>query len=266
MQLVIDDRRIPVNFQPGKPVQSGHTRRTLRTGTISFQVADESLQEVLTDALAKARNGQGLTLQDDNGVAITFNVGSSSYSGTNWRPPWRNSIEVTEMELLKPESISIDGVELTPYQYDERPEGDGIAISCKVEVDHATGERLVAKLREHQQGRSYFPVVRHGLEEAAREMRFGQCCWSEHGATSKYELVLVEKVADEAMTGLPLVAEMGNVMRQVARNGSMLESLTDALVQKGVLTSGQVDAIREKVGREEWDGVWALFRLRDIDG
>lgn len=170
------------------------------------------------------------------------------------------------MESLKPESLWLDGVELTPYQYDESPEGDGITVVCKVEVDHATGERLVAKLREYQWRGSYFPVIRRGLEDAPRQMRFGQCSWSEHGSTSKYEFFLVDQVADKTMRGLPLVAEMGNVTRKVGQNASTLKALTEALVQKGILTPNEIEGIRERVRGEEFDEVFALYRLRDIDG
>lgn len=264
MNLVIGDQTIPVRFDFRETIRSPHTRRELRTGTIRFRILDAELQPAVDEAVTAARSEPALIVQTDDGTTIAVKVVSSSSSSTNWRPPWDYTLEVSEVESLKPESLWLDGVELTPYLYEESPDGDGITALCKVEVDRTAGERIVVKLREYSGG-SYFPVIRRGLEETPRKMRFGQCSWSEHGTTLKYELVLVEEAAEYANKGLPLVAEMSNVMRQVARNSSTLDSLTSALVESGALTPGQAESIREKALREEWDRVWALFRLRDID-
>lgn len=112
----------------------------------------------------------------------------------------------------------------------------------------------------------YFPVLRRGLDEAPRQMRFGGCNWSDHGATVKYDLALIEKAYDEASKpSLGPFPEMDGLMRQVARNTAFLDLLAADLVGSGHLGDDRLAAIRQRVDREEWDRVWALRRLKDVD-
>jgi hypothetical protein len=266
MHLRVNGRDIPVRFEATDSEESAHTHKQLRTGTATFQVADPDLQMATLDTVSRASQGDPLVGVMEDGSTTEFSVRGSSYSSRGNGSPWAHSVDLREAERLMPDALLVDSLELKPYRYEERSEEPGIVITCFIEVDRSEADRVTGKLRQHQTT-AYFPVVRKGLEDSPREMRFGRgCLWSEHGATTKFELILVEKAFDEANKPLPdIYPEIRGVMRQVARNTAFLDLLAADLVANGQLTKDRLLAIRQGVDTEEWDRVWALHRLNDVD-
>ena len=107
-------------------------------------------------------------------------------------------------------------------------------------------------------GDIYFPVIRQGISEEPKEMRFGQSIWSRDEETVTFKIYLVDKKHDEEednSLGL-FQPEMGNIKDLLAANTEKFFSLLKILEQKKILTSDEIEQVH-------WDDaninkIWTL--------
>ena len=69
-----------------------------------------------------------------------------------------------------------------------------MTASCIVELSQDEEERLHALPK-------YFEVIRKGINENPRSMRFGQLLWAKKGEKSRIQLFLVDTAYDEQKNG-----------------------------------------------------------------
>jgi hypothetical protein len=170
-----------------------------------------------------------------------WRIGEHSTSYSNRAPGTTFNWELMQVEDLKLENLAIDGWALNPYKYNEEFDDKGVlTIYARVELTEAEeGRRRKLPI--------YFQVIRKGINDAPREMRFGQVLWSKGETDDKYRvsLILVDKALDER--GLKhgfLEPQFGNLAVTAAVARLRLSMLLDRLVAKGVLSSDEVEAIR----------------------
>jgi hypothetical protein len=191
--------QVPATIEQAETFQSPHTGRDLRRLRVRFVIEDEATHDRVVDAL---QAHQAVTLPIGAGQRTAFEPGKHSWSygnGITSLTSYDHQVELTEREQLQPSAVAFDQIEITPYAYEERLDDDtGIVIDLKTRVDSATHAMLQAMiLQDAESYPSYFPVVRRGLQETPRMMRFGKCTWSAHEGEFKHHLVLVEQVLDE---------------------------------------------------------------------
>jgi hypothetical protein len=112
----------------------------------------------------------------------------------------------------------------------------------------------------------YLQVVRKGIQDEPRTMRFGPCLWSPHGDNFRIGLRLIDKKYDEKdrSHGFNEPRE-SNVTARTIRTSMELRGLLDLLIAKGVLSQADVDQIQNldktQVNRE----VWTRDYVQDLD-
>lgn len=112
----------------------------------------------------------------------------------------------------------------------------------------------------------YFSVVRKGVNDKPREMRFGKVLWSKKDDKYRERIVLFDKAVDEG--GLQrgwLEPEATNVAASLAATRLRLSALLDKLVAKGVLTTEESEQVRtvddDRFERE----LRERYRVNDVD-
>ncbi len=264
VRLEIDGIELDGRFQETGRAISAHTDRQLIVGNFQFDVRDQDQQQRIAASLSQRREIDAAS----DGQPVRFRVRSNSYSSVGEGPPWHHSVDVEEAENVSPNEIVLDGLTLRPYKYEERAEDGGISIQTRVVVNQAGRQELEKRLRTDDRGPGrYFDVVRTGIQDSPRLMRFGQCAWSEHGDETKYDLVLVEKSVDESRPE-PIVEfyrEIPNMRREIARATNLIDGLLDMLVESGTLSTEQRSTIENRAKAGMWTRHWALFKLDDID-
>ena len=194
-------------------------------------------------------------------------VRSNSHSSIDNRPPWHHTVEVEDAENVNPTEIVLDGLTLRPYKFVERAEDEGVTIQVRVKVDRAGREELEKRLKADDRAPGgYFDVVRRGVQETPRLMRFGGCTWSEDGSETKYDLTLVEQAVDANRVPFPeFYREIPNMRSEIALARNLMAELLDTLVESGSLSAEQRSAIEDRAKAGLWTRHWALFKLDDID-
>lgn len=238
---------------------SPHTGRPLRQAEAQIEVA----ADVMADFQAAVDDSSAT---DDDGNAWRGRIASQSYSNDDG-PHWV-SMEWEETEDLHPDVVSFEGLNLRPLAYEEESDSDGvvtITLQAALSADETT------RLREVEagaifDGRTYWSVVRTGISDEPRMMRFGKVTWSlaEDGGTV-YSVVLVDEAYDANPSGLRGFSEpeLTNTMRAVAITVGRLDRLLDALERGDQLSLSAVRAIREGTGADWRDKYHQFFQVED---
>jgi hypothetical protein len=96
-------------------------------------------------------------------------------------------------------------------------------------------------------------------------MRFGICYWSKHDEDIKYDLLLVDRKYDETTSPFNAFRWMEGMRTQVVENKGNLNALLDILLDKGVLTTADIEHIHADTIERRWDTLHEFFRVEDID-
>ena len=115
--------------------------------------------------------------------------------------------------------------------------------------------------------KGYFPVVRHGISDETREMRFGESLWSRHDDGKKHSLHLVEKSYDEdgeLRRGI-FQPEMSIMQDFIARHDEIIQEMLTSLIRKGILESEEAEALRKRASERVWDKKRDFYSVEDID-
>jgi hypothetical protein len=162
--------------------------------------------------------------------------------------------------MLQLDALVLSDVELHPYHYEEKP-GVGLRIDAKVELSSELNERLLNLLKTG----GYFTVIRRGIQEAPREMRFGAVYWSAHGETTKYDIVLVERTPSDEAPSTPWDLEGRNARAYLAFEVALRKELFKLLEERGVLSADDISGLRERAFGEQWTIENEFSRVPDID-
>jgi hypothetical protein len=259
--------QVAATVEEAESFTSPHTGRELRRFQVTFVVDDEATNARVVEALQAQ---QAVTLHDGAGQRASFTPSKNSWSFTDGVSRYHHQVELTEQEHLQPNAVVVDGVELVPYAYEETIEHDGaIVIDLKARaVDPAHTELQAIITRRQADYPSYFPVVRKGLQETSRTMRFGKCTWSAHDGEFKHNLFLVEDAydRDEPEPLLPLDYPEGRRGREMAAKAlTLVTELLRVLEAKGALDADEVRQLTAAAERQVEGLSRELSRMDDID-
>jgi hypothetical protein len=262
--------QLPATIEQAETFQSPHTGRDLRRLRVRFGIEDETTNDRVVDAL---QAHQEVTLPTGPGQRTAFEAGKHSWSyssGITSHTSYDHQVELTEQEQLQPSAVALDQIEITPYAYKERFDDDtGIVIDLKTRVDSTTHAMLQAMILQDESYPSYFPVVRKGLQETPRMMRFGKCTWSAHDPEFKHNLVLVEQALDErGPDPFALLLNYPEELRTrqvVAKAHAFIMELLRVLQAKGVLDPDDVQQLTAAAEQHRKELAHEFFRMDDID-
>jgi len=164
------------------------------------------------------------------------------------------------MDRLESNEIRIDGLTLRVIDYSAEEAGAGLVVDVLAELDSDEHEAF----RDLWVERGYMTVKRIGIDETDRSMRFGQVFWSAHDRLNRYRITLVEEAYD-AEQGSPFTLDLQN---QVARGHlayirGVVAGLTDLLVEKGVISGEDSQALKARAEQEEGTRTFDFYQVVD---
>jgi hypothetical protein len=168
VRLKVGDHTVTAELLSQSANVSRHTGKELFQLEVQFK-AHAAQRESIQDALS----GKGILLSADGDASkdVTVLLYEKQYSYTEGKPMQNHIWTLTQEEELKLDSLQVADIDLQPYWSVERFDGDALIITARVEVDAAT-EQALRNLPQ------YFPVIRKGISDELRTMRFGQILWS----------------------------------------------------------------------------------------
>jgi hypothetical protein len=237
---------------------------------VEIVVRGSDSNERLLDVIDKGKE-EGINSIDKQGNAEKkWKIVDSSYrygftnSETTANTDYYHDLELEEAEVLILESLEIGGLRLEPYVYEEEFEDKYLIIDpANVRVEGETETRLEKMLGAE----GYYPVTRIGIDPKPREMRFGHVLWSEHGANTKFRLVLVEKEYDEFKEPmrLPYEPQFSNMEKIVSGNTELIKQLLAVLSRRGILAAEEVEEIKAKSQENVANTLLLFTRVKDVD-
>lgn len=257
---------LAVDLEEESTFRSKHTGAELKR--VKIEVVAQTLQahRLLLLKIRHAEN-DGISSTDDVGnITGKWRVAHSSFCclGDEHDQEYFHEIQIEEAEELKLTGLSINGIVLYPYIYEEEFDCDDLNIKSRVMVSPEQDAWLRMLMKE----KDYFQVVRHGISDQLREMRFSNTIlWSKHGNKFKYEIILVDKSYDERDRPLARLfqPQMSRMQSAVAAQAEMVEAMLEAMVTRKYLTEGDVTEMRKKASERVWDRKREFFEVRDID-
>jgi hypothetical protein len=209
----------------------------------------------------------GICSTDEDGkITGRWRIANSSFCclGEEHNPEYYHEILIEEVEELEIESLSISGLVLHPYYYEEEFDCDDLSIKSRVMVSPEQDAILRMLMKDDE----YFQVVRRGISDEPREMRFSNTIlWSRHGNRFKYEIILVDRSYDERDRPLARLfqPQMSRMQSAIAAQAEMVEAILETLVNRKYLTEGNVAEMRKKAAERIWDRRREFYEVRDID-
>ncbi len=185
-----------IDLEEESTYRSKHTGAELKQVKISLVAQTLQAHRLLLLKIRRAEN-VGISSTDGEGnITGRWKITGSSFSclGDEHNQEYYHEIQIQEIEELKLTGLSINGIVLYPYFYEEEFDCDDLNIKSRVMVSPDQDAWLRLLMKED----GYFQVVRHGISDEPREMRFSNTIlWSKHGNRFKYEIILVDRSYDE---------------------------------------------------------------------
>jgi hypothetical protein len=230
IELKCGDKTISAAVSRRASFESRHSHKPLGLIDIIFVTHTEDEREWAAEYGSK------------NGIAEAegkkWKITEPSYNYQDGSPITRFNWKLREVEDWQVTQLVLGDWGLTPYKYHEEFDGDALIAQARVELTADEYEKLFAMPK-------YFPVVRKGIDDEPREMRFGQLLWSQSGDKYRVELYLVEKKHDDTdRIRSFLEPQSSNDARRIVYSSIVLDRLIDSLVTKGILSAEEGEKMR----------------------
>jgi len=210
---------------------------------------------------------EGINSTDGAGeITGNWKIADSSFFvlGSEHNPEYYHVIEIEEVEELKVEKLMLNDLVLCPYFYEEEFDCDDLSIKARVLVTAEQDERIRSMMRDQD----YLSVVRVGLCDQPREMRFSKTVlWSQHRDGIKYEIILVDRSYDERDRPLARLfqPQMSRMQEMVATQAEIIEEMMAILKDRGLLSGEEVERLKSRAEFKAIDRAREFYRVKDID-
>ena len=245
MEFKFEDYNLKTDVISQEVKKSEHTGNSLEILDISFKTSE------------KFNNPDFLYSEDKK-----WKIASSSSSYTQGDSITRYNWTIEEVEELKIEKIVINDIMVEPYLYGESIEkssGNALEIQSAAEISKDTWQ----KIYDTDPG-EYFPVIRQGISEEEKQMRFGQILWSEYGDNIKCCFILIEKIYDDFNKPISFLdPQVPNIKTNLLETIKIVENLLNLLSDKAVITNEEKKLVKSV--NEEEINVLAFNKVRDLD-
>jgi hypothetical protein len=256
------DEPFPIPARVEEVIESPHTGKTLRRLSTEITVPAARARAIAT--LLEAQ-----PLVDEDGNEWSGRIESESYGEVQGLHHLKIGWE--EQERVQANAIEFEGLSLKPSRYEERADDDGVAISLRARLTPAETE----KVRDLQQRPStedelYFPVVRRGVSDEPRRMRFGRVLWQAlEDGNADYDITLVDESLDkEPRSGFGAIGEphTGHLLNAVEQLLGERDALLDALKSAGVLDDAAVERVHQAGAHAVGKRRYRFYQVDDLSG
>lgn len=258
MILELNDRQYILRIDKSETVPSRHTRADLHRMDVRTRITHPEDKATLVTLLGK----NGFLPIGEPGNIQQWKLLGSSYSFQNEREGYDFSLEILENESLDLKALVLNDLEVQPYYYEEKFEGEDLVIRAKVKAD----ENLQKRLLLLQKNGDVVTVVRSGIDTRAITMRFGGGFWSRSPDGAKMEINLFEPTDAKTSSGMNFFAHQYAKAREFGvKNMTMMASLLELLEVKKVLTSEEAAGLREGWKEHSEEFLLEYSRVQDLD-
>jgi hypothetical protein len=231
---------------------SRHTGKPLKSLEVVFKT-DEHIE------WAREFANSGAVVKTDEPEGKQWRIGKNDSMETVGSPDVEFTWELLEAESLQPTALILDGWALKPYKYAEEFIGSVLQITARIEVTAEEKDRF----RDMPE---CFQVVREGVDERSRMMRFGQCLWARSGENFRIGFWLFDKeLYDKERTHGFNEPRQSNTVARIIRTSMELRGLLGLLVEKGVLSQADVEKVQNLDRKEVSLETWTQDYVADLD-
>jgi hypothetical protein len=243
---------------------SPHTGKELDVLTVDLFANSDHGYEMVKEFINKGKEEGIVSADEHSDTTRKWRVSNHSEHFTTGNPVHRYSIELIEKEELHIERLTIDAMGLQPYSYEEEfVTTNSLKITAKVALSRKEHSELV---KLYGTGPLYIPVIRKGISEETREMRFGKPLWSEHDGTFKHGLRLLDKSYDDkSKTPGLFEPELSHIKEMLARYSGSFNELLDILRKRDYLKDDDIAQLDDAVSAIMPERLMAFYRVGDID-
>jgi hypothetical protein len=260
MRLKIDGLEVGVKVEAAQDISSRHTGATLKQLEVSFRVPDEDSHEKIQDFLEQS--DEVTSLAEAGSPEATWKITNNSFSYQQGRRGYNYSCDLLSIEELNIETLIVAGTEFKPYDYIEYFMGDHLAVTARVTLPKERFDELKKLLVSD----AYFRVVRRGVNDEEREMRFGTNLLSRDGENFKVQFTLVDCTFDDEHEKFDRgEAQMSNIRATLARTTEMFDGLLSLLVNKGTITDEDRESIESVSADRILDSLLEFNMVDDLD-
>jgi hypothetical protein len=266
MYIDFSGKELAVDLEEESTFMSRHTGKELKRVRLGLIAHTPRAHGKLLVSIKHAER-EGIDSTDGSGkVTGSWKIADSSFFllGNESSPEYYHVIEIEEAEEIKVDELMLNDLVLSPYFYEEEFDCDDLSVKARVRV---TPEQDL-QLRELIKASDYISVVRGGLCDQPREMRFSRTIlWSKHRDDIKYELILVDRSYDERDRPLSRLfqPQMSRMQETVAIQAEMIEGMIAILQGKGLIKAEEIEQMRSKAADRASDRAREFFRVEDID-
>jgi len=266
MYVYFSGKEVAVYVEEESTFTSKHTGSELRRVRVGLVVQSPQAHEMLMTGIKKAEMEDICSTNGEGRITGRWKITESSFStvGNELSPDYCHIIQLDEVEELKVYGLNLGGLVLRPYFYEEEFDCDDLSIKARV----LASEEQDAELRRLMKQGGYIQVVRQGISEEPRMMRFSKTIlWSKHTDGIKYELVLIDKSYDERDRPLARLfqPQMSRMQSLIAAQAEVIDEKLRAQVTRGILSEEDVSEIRSEAEEKVWDRSREFYQVDDID-
>lgn len=258
--------RLPVRITSEENKVSPFTGRELRHVTARASHEDERAHDEIITVTTEGEETRGRLYRGGEGDEGPWEVSVSQWSSSSrdrGGTTFRYTVELTEVEDYAVDTLVVEELELDILAYDERVTGTSLSVNFVGEIAKQDLERYFKLWESHG---TYFDVVRKGVDESPRSMRFGMSLWSEHGDTCRVKATLVDASYDDESPGSPFRSMRtpdANARAVLAQRGAMMDQLLEILADKNLLSEQEIEDVQ---GAAESDDISRqLFRFYCVE-
>lgn len=177
------------------------------------------------------------------------------------------TVELRELEELRPNRVEVADLEVRPVRYEETVESGALILTMRVHLNEDQMSMLRDLLQRDDIADAYMPVLRVGLEERTRSMRFGKVLWQRGAGGVDARIVLVERTYDQQ--GHPRrrlnEPELTHALTWVAVAAAEIDALFAELRTAGVLSAEAETRVRAAGDGAYQRRQWDLCEVDDLD-
>jgi hypothetical protein len=256
IRMKCGDRTFTSEVQSRETFVSRSTGATLQRLSVFIHARTDQSKALADDIIRESRTIETLDEQGNPTGTWKPRLMQKSYSDND--PTHTYIWEITQEENVKIEALQLGDLMVAPYEYSE--EFDDATGAMKIHARARLDSEQVKRLRSLP---PFFSVVRKGINDAPREMRFGRLLWSDHGEYIKHKILLFDRDTrvEEKISGL-FDPEMSHLEMGVAKTSCLMKNLLETLQSKGVLNEDAIQKIRQQAD-DDMEG--RLLQFNEVD-
>lgn len=235
---------------------SKYTDHELEKIRIKATIDGKEINERVTNYINS--NAKEITSKEGS-ITKKWKLTNKSYSYIDDMESVNYSWELEEIEEPKLDKLVLDGLELTPNQYEEKFDFNN-KFWAKARV--LLSDIEFGKIKELMEKES-ITVIRQGINEKPRQMGLSLRGWSKDEKGVKCQFSLHDH-SNEKLE-FTIVGPLWGLANLAIKQKQIIDHLSNLLIQKGILKKEEYDNIIAGVPDKKLDIKIELYRLKNLD-